>query len=136
MYGKRIKQLREEIGMTRKELAEYIGITESAIYRYEVDQRTPKHNTLIKMAEALGVSPAMIMFDNEGAKMCDELVNKTVNHYVNNIYPLVEYVNKNRFKGKFNVKELFSNSNELADLAGLIDDIVANRLIHVANKNK
>ena len=76
------------------------------------------------------------MFDDEMEKKVQEHIEGIANHYVNDIFPLVEYVNRERFQGKFNVRELFSEGNELGDLAGLIDDVVANRLLHVANKNR
>lgn len=136
MYGENIRKIRESKGMSRKELADRLGITESSVGRYEKNQREPKHEVLIKIAEALEVPITLLIIDSTGIDILNEHANKIANHAVNDIFPLVEYVNKDRFQGKFNVRELFSEGNELADLAGLIDDIVANRLLHVANKNR
>lgn len=55
MYGENIKKIRESKGMSRKELADKLGITEMSVGRYENNQREPKHEVLIKIAEVLGV---------------------------------------------------------------------------------
>lgn len=136
MYGERIKQIRELRGMSRKELADKLGITEMSVGRYENNQREPKYDMLTKIAKALDVSPANLMFDDEMAAKLKVHITAIAKHYSEHIYPLIEYVNKDRFQGRFNVRELFVERNEMGDLAGLIDDIVANRLLHVANKYK
>lgn len=136
MYGERIKQIRESKGMSRKQLAEHLGITESAIFRYETNQREPKHEVLLKIAEILEVPVTLLILDDKGMDIFNKHINKVADHAVNDILPLVEYINEDRFQGRFDVKELFSDTKELLDLAGLIDDIVANRLLHVANKNR
>ena len=136
MYGERIKQIRESKGMSRKQLGEYLGVTESAIFRYETNQREPKHEVLIKIAEILEVPVTLLILDDNGMDIFNKHINKVADHAVNDILPLVEYINEDRFQGKFDVKELFADTKELLDLAGLIDDIVANRLLHVTNKNR
>mgnify|MGYP000083507184 CR=1 FL=1 len=138
MYGENIKKIRESKGMSRKELADKLGITEMSVGRYENNQREPKHDVLIKIAEILEVPVTLLILDDNGMDIFNKHINKVADHAVNDIFPLVEYINKDRFQGGFDVKELFSDENikELLDLAGLIDDIVANRLLHVANKNK
>lgn len=136
MHGERIKQIRESKGISRKQLADKLGVTEMSVGRYENNQREPKHDVLIKIAEILEVPVTLLILDDDGMDIFNKHIEKEVNHAVNDIYPLVEYINNDKFQGRFDVKELFSEGNELIDLAGLIDDIVANRLLHVANKNR
>lgn len=53
--GKRIKQYRKEKGFTQKELAETIGCAEMTISQYERGLYSPKIDTRIALANALGV---------------------------------------------------------------------------------
>ena len=46
MYGKRIKDLRQERGLTQSQLAEKIGTTASTIGKYEREQLQPNVETV------------------------------------------------------------------------------------------
>lgn len=133
--GENIKALRKNKGLSQKQLADEVELSEITIRRYEKGINDPTTEVVNKIAEALGVPVNMILLGKDVTSIIEEAANKSANHIVDDIYPLVEYVNQNRFDGKYNVKEVFSSS-ELIDLGGLIDDIVSNRLIHVVNKNK
>lgn len=52
--GKKITQLRTEMGYTQKQLAKLANITEASLSRYENGLREPKINTLVKLAKVLG----------------------------------------------------------------------------------
>ena len=52
----RIKQLREEIGLTQIELADKLKISNSAIAMYETDKREPSDDLKIKMSELFDCS--------------------------------------------------------------------------------
>lgn len=54
--GARIRRYRNEGGMTQRELADEVGLTESAIRNYERDIRMPGNQQIERIAEALGVS--------------------------------------------------------------------------------
>lgn len=54
--GKSIKKALAERHMTQGELAQKINLTESCISRYVNDQRTPKADTLARVADALNVT--------------------------------------------------------------------------------
>lgn len=53
--GQRIKKLRVSSGITQKELATAVGLTESAIRNYELEIRKPKPAVLDKIADFLDV---------------------------------------------------------------------------------
>lgn len=55
--GERIRVMRKAAGLTQRELAESIGLTESAVRNYELGLRTPSDEQLSGMAEALGIAP-------------------------------------------------------------------------------
>ncbi len=54
--GENIKYIRKSKGLTQRELAEKIGVTDSAITRYEKGDREPNIETLNKIATALEVT--------------------------------------------------------------------------------
>ena len=61
--GERIKEARILAGMTQKELAAKLGIPYQGIGQWERDIRTPRVNTLEKIADALGVSVSYLLGD-------------------------------------------------------------------------
>lgn len=56
MLKKRLKQCREEKGVSQTNLAEYLMITRQAYNHYETGNRLPTQETLIKIAEYFNVS--------------------------------------------------------------------------------
>ena len=55
-FGNRLKSLRLQSGMTQQQLADKIGITKSVISFYELRERTPSPEILIKLAAEFKVS--------------------------------------------------------------------------------
>ncbi len=53
---KNLRKIRKEYGMTMKDLADKIGVSESAISQYENGKREPGYETLIKLACLFNVS--------------------------------------------------------------------------------
>lgn len=54
--GTRIRRLRKDVDMTQRELADEVGLTESAIRNYERGIRVPSDEQIEKIARALDVS--------------------------------------------------------------------------------
>lgn len=52
-FKNNIRELLEKKGITQKELANLIGVTETAMSRYVNGNRIPKATTCIKIAKAL-----------------------------------------------------------------------------------
>lgn len=52
----KIKELREKMGITQKDLAKKLGITATSLYRYEYGINEPNIALLIKMADVFGTS--------------------------------------------------------------------------------
>ena len=59
--GERIASLRREKGLTQKELAGKIFVTDKAVSKWERGLNYPELSTLSLLAEALGVSPAALL---------------------------------------------------------------------------
>lgn len=56
MFGENIKELRKERGVTQKELAAAIGVSQGAIFFWEKEINEPTAGCLIKIADYFGVS--------------------------------------------------------------------------------
>ena len=55
-FGNILKSLRKKAGLTQKQLAEKMGVTASVVSYYELSERTPSPETLIKLANIFHVS--------------------------------------------------------------------------------
>jgi transcriptional regulator with XRE-family HTH domain len=51
-----LRQIREERGLSQRELAARAGVVKSTIYEAEAGRHIPRIQTLEKLADALGVS--------------------------------------------------------------------------------
>ena len=55
-FGKRLKELRKQSGMTQEQLANKFGITKSVVSYYELSERTPSPDVLKDLALIFRVS--------------------------------------------------------------------------------
>ena len=69
--GNIIKKAREQAGLTQEELAGLIGISRTAIARYELGEIEPKIRNLIAIAETLNVSIDYLLGTKHGKKAND-----------------------------------------------------------------
>ena len=54
--GEKIRERREELGMTQEELADQIGISKNMLRYYELDQHEAKFFTMTCIADVLDLS--------------------------------------------------------------------------------
>lgn len=133
--GENIKKLRKREGLTQREFGEKVGLSEITIRRYEKEINTPTIEIINTIANKFNISVEDILdFTKEQEEMLDKIIEESANHAINDVLPLVEYINIKTFSGKYNIKSLF-NGSTLVDLTGLIDDIIANRIRSAANIN-
>lgn len=79
--GVKIKEFRDQRGLTQKELADLIEMGNTTIANYEKGFRTPKKNTLFKIANALNVTiddlfPILKQSDNSIIESIEEILSK------------------------------------------------------------
>jgi transcriptional regulator with XRE-family HTH domain len=61
-FGDRIRTLRKERDLTQLQLAEYVGVSQTAVGAWETGKReVPKGDNLLKLAEALGFDAEELM---------------------------------------------------------------------------
>ena len=56
MFGQRLKELRKAAGYSQTRLAEYLGISQQAVGKWETGRATPDPGTIATIARLLGVS--------------------------------------------------------------------------------
>jgi len=56
VFSTRLAKLREELGLTRKEVAEKLNIDQTTYGKYELSKRQPDYDTLQKIASFFNVS--------------------------------------------------------------------------------
>ncbi len=60
--GKFLRQRREELNLTQREIALFVGVTESAVSRWESGEiGNMRRDRIAKLAEVLKISPLVIM---------------------------------------------------------------------------
>jgi transcriptional regulator with XRE-family HTH domain len=59
--GRRVREVREDLGMQRTVLARRVGVAENTIYRIETGERTPSVGLLEKIARELRTEPAELL---------------------------------------------------------------------------
>ena len=61
MIGERLRELRLKRGLSQDELARRANVTQGLIWQIEAGRRTPSLRTLLRLAEALSVSPEELL---------------------------------------------------------------------------
>lgn len=61
-FGNKLKELRQQAGLTQKQLAEQLGVTKSVISFYERSERTPSPDVLRKLASVFHVSTDFLLY--------------------------------------------------------------------------
>lgn len=56
LFGKQLRALRTDRGLTQQELAERAGISRVTIARFEAGEQLPRYQTMIALADGLGVA--------------------------------------------------------------------------------
>lgn len=65
-FGEKLKQLRTDAGMTQAELALRLNVTNSVVSYYELHERTPSPEVLIKLAGIFHVTTDYLLGINHG----------------------------------------------------------------------
>ena len=60
-FGNTLKELRQRAGMTQKDLASKVGVTKSVISYYELSERSPSPEMLMKLAAVFHVSTDFLL---------------------------------------------------------------------------
>ena len=64
-FGERLRQLRKQKNLTQKQLASFVGVKNSIISFYEVGERMPSPEMIVKLATVLNVSTDYLLGMNK-----------------------------------------------------------------------
>ncbi|MDE1384358.1 helix-turn-helix transcriptional regulator [Bacillus paralicheniformis] len=84
--GKRLKEAREKCGLSQKEAAEKLNITNKVLSTYERDYRDPDTETLKKLSDLYDVSTDFLLGRDQKKKplsKLDETVNEAIEQLKN-----------------------------------------------------
>ena len=70
-FGKRVKELRQRAGLTQQQLAERILVSKASISNYELYERNPSPEILIKLARVFHVSTDYLLGVEEKIQVLD-----------------------------------------------------------------
>ncbi len=70
-FGQRLKELRLQAGMTQKQLADRIWVSKAAIGNYELSDRKPSPEIIVKLAKVFHVSTDYLLGIDEREKTID-----------------------------------------------------------------
>lgn len=62
--GEKIRRARQLVGLTQREFAAQLGLSHSAVAKYETNQAEPNQAMLRKMADVLRIDLAAFLVDN------------------------------------------------------------------------
>lgn len=65
-FASRLRALRIERNLSQAELGNRVGVGQSAISQFEMGEKTPRLETLLKLALALDVSTSLLVEGREG----------------------------------------------------------------------
>ena len=74
LVGKRIKLARELAGLTQEKLAEIIGVSRTAVVRWESGETDPTIDHLIEMTKVLKVSADFLLGTNDTDQVMNTLM--------------------------------------------------------------
>ena len=70
-FGNYLYELRRRAGLTQKEMAQQLGVTNKAVSKWETGRSKPTTNALRKMAVLFGISVERLLEIREGARQMD-----------------------------------------------------------------
>ena len=65
-FGAKLKKLRTEDGLTQQQLGDLLGVSKSVVSYYEVNERIPSPDTLVKISKVFHVSTDYLLSLDNG----------------------------------------------------------------------
>ena len=66
--GERIKECRQNTGLSQEKVAELVGVSRQAVTKWEMNQSAPNTENLFKLAEIFGTTVDMLLDSNDSNK--------------------------------------------------------------------
>lgn len=93
-FGQRLKELRLQAGLTQKQLADRIWVSKAAIGNYELSDRKPSPEIIVKLAKVFHVSTDYLLGIDEKEHIID--VSGLSDDEIAAVQNLVDIIKKNK----------------------------------------
>ena len=110
VFAKRLKEMRESKGLTRKELGKASGVDPSLISRYESGERAPTADNLLKIAKTLECSTDYLLGLTDNPQPWSNDLPESVKKQLERLQELENEVKK--------LKEVIKTLNDIVDKWG------------------
>lgn len=101
MFGNRLKELREIKGISQRDLAKMIQLSPSTVAMYELEQRNPDKDTLVKLADLFNCSTDYLLGRTDDSKSVQHLDNpKDISRNIRTEREYKDAINKFGWEGK------------------------------------
>ncbi len=85
-FGRRVRHLRKEVGLTQEELSELMAITSQHLSYVESGRRGPSFEFIISVSQALDISPSeLFLFESKSSKQTNERLIKQIDLLLKNL---------------------------------------------------
>ncbi|WP_251386660.1 helix-turn-helix domain-containing protein [Mediterraneibacter agrestimuris] len=120
-FPENLKKLRIKENISQQELAQKIGVSQTAIYQWEKGTRTPKIDAIAKLANVLHVTPAhLFMTEKDGDDVIEvtipDISGNNIKDYLNVILP--EYIEECRKE-----QELYNSIDKKNTILKKLDEL-------------
>lgn len=132
-FSEKLKKIRTQQGLSQQELAEKIGVSQTAIYQWEKGTRIPKTGALIDMTRVLNISPIQLLTEKENGK--DVLVSipgmseDAVARYLKISLTLEEVIKENENSKKTILEKNENNKKTILEKMDLLNIIGQNKAV-------
>lgn len=120
----RIKEIREDKGLTQKALSQSVGVTSVAVSRWELGLASPKGKNLLLLAKALDVTPDWLSLGSKKE-------NRGTKHHVTDCIsvPFYPYIEASAGEGIFPVSEDIKQSIDIPSYAVAKRNVNTNNIV-------
>lgn len=141
IVSQRIKDLRKKNGMTQKELAEILNVSQNAVYNWENDKRIPNADIVKQIASFFGVSPAYLLgwqdqnieLFLEIQKLIDRMNETTELEEAKNIFKEIEELTSKQAGLEKRITSINSNNFQSSSVYFDINEYSESELIEIKN---
>lgn len=95
-FGKRLKELRTQAGLTQKQLATQIGTSKSVVSFYENQERVPSPTVLVQLAAVFHVSADFLLGIDNTERLDISGLDEDDKKVVSNMVEILRKKNKSR----------------------------------------
>lgn len=117
----RIAELRKKSGLSQSELAAKVGIAQNTLSQYETNLRNPKHDIILKIADALHVFPHELYSDAEWTECNVKFATD-----VGNAFGLLRGILDDEDTPAIIKETIYDTFPNLDDICNQLPDLVAN----------